>query len=463
MSNTTDVSWTTVLARGATKKCFVSPSRGKISNFDVPLVGEVIFEDENLKHELLVRKATAIIQQALTVDSVLFSFPNKLFGDRVEAYQAIEKQISANVDFLPLSCLAAGSSGDLLIEAKFVSKSDALLAQNSGVKIGETTYRAISSHRGVSSQVNGLTHVQFTLLAQVSRDPNFLGLLLSSLRYYGKVYQVKKFTRKGYFEGKMSVLLDTSVGYKNNKGELLEPRPLDRQLYLAAWETFAPANFKNAPPVCHFCRLSGHLRAACPLLAKRRCFGCRELGHTVRFCKAKGKTSKAGEGEALDSYVHHTTSLVDPVGDSSAVTTTDKELTEPKGDTEMKDLTEVKELTEVAKELTDLKDLTDDGVSDNEVVVADDEDVVLSSGAKEVQVSGKRRYESDVVSGSGASKYSSSASVDSPSEMLALSKVSEKTKAKVIATKNTIVPGLGSRAVKKVASMHHSSSRAHRA
>jgi hypothetical protein len=62
MSNTIKVPWSIVARNAATKRCFVPPIRGKVQNVDSPLVPEILFEDENLKNELLVRKATAIIQ-----------------------------------------------------------------------------------------------------------------------------------------------------------------------------------------------------------------------------------------------------------------------------------------------------------------------------------------------------------------------------------------------------------------
>lgn len=40
----------------------------------------------------------------------------------------------------------------------------------------------------------------------------------------------------------------------------------------------------GAPPVCHFCRRSGHVRAKCPELAKCKCFGCQKQGHMIRVC-----------------------------------------------------------------------------------------------------------------------------------------------------------------------------------
>lgn len=56
-------------------------------------------------------------------------------------------------------------------------------------------------------------------------------------------------------------------------------------LYLESWDVFAPAAFKGAAPICYYCRQAGHIRNACPELAKRVCFGCGNRGHTKRYCR----------------------------------------------------------------------------------------------------------------------------------------------------------------------------------
>jgi hypothetical protein len=143
----------------------------------------------------------------------------------------------------------------LLLEVKFANSADAAKAMNVGVTAGEISYKASPSHDGV---VNGnLVHVKFNLL-RIPKKETFLQELKCSLRYYGEVYQVKKFTCNGYFEGQMSVMIDTSVKYMNAAGEMVDPQPLSRNLYLEAWDTYVPADFKGAAPVCHFCRQSGH-------------------------------------------------------------------------------------------------------------------------------------------------------------------------------------------------------------
>jgi hypothetical protein len=430
MTDTSAVSWTTVVARGASKKVLLPSTRRHVDNVAISLAGEVLYEDEDLKSEILVRKATAIVQQALSSGSVLFSFPGKLFGDRVDAYKVIQHQIGANVQFRPISTWRENTGGDLLVEATFKAKTDALKAVNLGVTLDGVVYKAVSTSSASGASIGGnLTHVQFTLLCAIPNEDTFLVDMLHSLAFYGKVYQLKRYTRKGYFEGKMSVLLDTSVGMEGDDGEVVPTQPLSRMLYLSAWDNFAPAQFKNAPPVCHFCRLSGHVRKDCPELAKRRCFSCHEHGHTARFCKAKKSQVKPFEVE-LDEYV----ALSGEAKTGSGTKLTDDRQIVVEATIGLADQDEIPESSGVS----------DAGVSVGSGLVSDGGD---ESGVQDVEMtesgegaplsSGvKSKYNPDSPSGALASKHAPYASgvgmkVDSPKEMLNLSKVNSSTQNKI--------------------------------
>ncbi|KAG2189675.1 hypothetical protein INT46_007160 [Mucor plumbeus] len=99
-----------------------------------PLVESILYEDDDLKGEILASKDMAISQQALTSASVLFSFRKVLFGDRVNAYKVIQTQISSLVEFRPLSVYDDDKNdGSLLLEAKFEQVEDAYKALTAGV------------------------------------------------------------------------------------------------------------------------------------------------------------------------------------------------------------------------------------------------------------------------------------------------------------------------------------------
>jgi hypothetical protein len=89
---------------------------------------------------------------------------------------------------------------------------------------------------------------------------------------------------------------------------------LTRMLYLREWDVYAPASFKGAAPVCHFCRQSGHVRKNCPDLAKRKCFNCRGFGHTARFCKVRNEQTDA---ELIEDYLELSSGTGDEVQDKA--------------------------------------------------------------------------------------------------------------------------------------------------
>ena len=292
MSNSSTSTWAQMAARGADIRCYQPTKRRstEAAASQYPLVGSILYEDDDLKGQILASKAMAIVQQALTSGSVLFSFRKGLFGDRVDAYKTIQQQVSPLVEFRPLSVYDDRNDGSLLIEAKFEEVEAASKALNTGVTVNGVVYKAVLAKE--TREFGELKHVQFTLM-RIVREPTFLVDLMDSLAYYGKVLQVKQFTRGGFFEGKFSVMLDTSVGHQVGE-EWQAANPLDRMLYLSEFDCFVAATYKGAPPVCHFCRHSGHIRAKCPELAKRRCFKCGKQGHMLRFCPEKESDEQAG-------------------------------------------------------------------------------------------------------------------------------------------------------------------------
>jgi hypothetical protein len=289
-------SWSDVTARGLTHK-IVRPARPfKQGNGDVSLIGKIIYEHADLNVQILARKAASIVRQALTPGSVLFSFPPRLFKSRSEAYDLIAKQCGAVSGVRPISMYAGKASGDLLVEVKFVVPESTTKAVSVGVSVGDLSFKATPSTDSMSN--SNLVHVKLNLL-RIPDEETFVADLKRSLRYYGQVYQIKKFLFHGYFEGEISVLLDVSSGFIDDKGELMSSQPLANNLYLEEWDCFAAATFKGAAPVCHWCRLAGHIRDNCPDLANRKCFNCKARGHTSRFCKVEPLT----EGEDLDAYI----------------------------------------------------------------------------------------------------------------------------------------------------------------
>ncbi|KAI7873310.1 uncharacterized protein EV154DRAFT_570187 [Mucor mucedo] len=254
MSNQDHVSWSTVAFRGASKKVLrplpVSPE----TDSQFKLKGNTLFHHPELDYQIMVRQAASIVKQALTPGSVLFSFPASLFKHRREAYELIEAQCGTVQGFRPISNYGTRSAGEIMVEVKFWQQYTCACQDDSFANSGQG-YVSGGSKR--------------------------------SLRYYGEVYQVKQYTCNGYFEGELSVILDISAGYIDVSGDKVKNEPLTNNLYLEEWDCFASASFKDAPTVCHWCRLTRNARSKCPELAKTKCFSCRGSGHTAKFCKKK--------------------------------------------------------------------------------------------------------------------------------------------------------------------------------
>ncbi|KAG2194348.1 hypothetical protein INT47_011515 [Mucor saturninus] len=283
MTTTNQLSWSTVAARGASKKVLRPLPVASETDSRYKLQGNVIFQHADLDYQIMMRQAESIVKQALTPGSVLFSFPAVLFKHRSDAYKLIEAQCGAVQGFRPISNYGTRSAGEIMVEVKFGQATSTTKAITQGVSVKNMLFKASPS---IPSGNNTLVHVKMTLL-RIPDKETFLADLKRSLRYYGEVYQVKEYTCGGYFEGELSVIIDISAGYISASGEKVVNEPLTNNLYLEEWDCFASASFKGSPTVCHWCRLSGHVRSKCPELAKTKCFSCHGNGHTAKFCKKK--------------------------------------------------------------------------------------------------------------------------------------------------------------------------------
>ena len=76
MSGNNTLSWAKMASRHGEVRYFEQTKRwmtdSAVSTY--PLVGSILYEDDDLKGQILASKAMAIVQQALTSGSVLFSF-----------------------------------------------------------------------------------------------------------------------------------------------------------------------------------------------------------------------------------------------------------------------------------------------------------------------------------------------------------------------------------------------------
>lgn len=142
---------------------------------------DTLFEDADFSKQLLARKAAAIIRQALSPDSVLFSFPLMLFDHRTDAYKEIQDQIGPFASVRPLSNYDARARKDLLIAVKFIDEAHTKIAIESGITVQDVVYKASPTTTGAE---NPLVRCQISLLHNAD-DSNLKDELLSSLNIMG--------------------------------------------------------------------------------------------------------------------------------------------------------------------------------------------------------------------------------------------------------------------------------------
>ena len=279
------IPWATVAAIGNQMRIPHSPrSRGSESR--VKYIPEVLYTSPEFETEIVNRRAASLVQQALTDGTVLFSFPAGMFTTHIEAYKTIRENIGPVSGFQHLSGYTPNpDKGEMLIEARFVSDDDRHKALEQGVTIGSRNFVGVATSTGAHAK--NFVHVALTLL-HIPAEGELLHGLQTSLQHYGTVHQIKKFTCEGFFDGKISFVIDThSPATSAASGTTVPIQALSRQLYLSFWDKHAPASFKGAAPICFYCRQAGHVRRECPKLHSQKCYGCGMKGHTKRFCKQK--------------------------------------------------------------------------------------------------------------------------------------------------------------------------------
>lgn len=284
MSSTTPIAplaWSTIAARGLKTKV---PEPMRIISEEGTrerLVSNVLYEDEDIKTHLMAQKVYSVLQNTLSPNSVLFSFPGNLFEHRTAAYKLVLDQIGPVVGdvFNPVSMFGNRLKNELLFSAVFRDSDNMKLAIEEGVTHNNIHYRGTPYKDGVKSH---LVRVHMHLHVAEEKDV-LVKKVIESMSNYGKVCDIKKYTMRGFFEGQLSVLLDITETKVNNSAL----QPLSRMLYLESWDCFVSASFRGAPPVCYHCRKSGHIKKDCPTLRKIKCFKCLEFGHTSRFCRSK--------------------------------------------------------------------------------------------------------------------------------------------------------------------------------
>jgi hypothetical protein len=265
------ISWSQIVAKGKVLPVPIA-IRGSCDSMDRR--SKIQYEDPALKSTLLSHVAAQIIQSTVNPDSALFSGPQSMVLKHTTVYELIDLQVGV---FNSAKCLSEHSKvkeENHLIQIHFENTEFTKKAVKTGFTYKGIAFQGVPCNQG---HVNGIVHIQLAILFIPNKARSLIDHLPHALRHHSKTLQIKFHYVDDFFEGHVSVILDTSAGPD-------KLQPLTRNLYLDKWDRYVPARFKSAPPVCYFYRQSGCLRAACPRLASETCFHCKEIGYIRRFC-----------------------------------------------------------------------------------------------------------------------------------------------------------------------------------
>ncbi|KAG2193940.1 hypothetical protein INT47_003510 [Mucor saturninus] len=293
MSISPYTTWADIVAVGNGKKVLRHVHVSDETDSDFKLASTIIYEDESLEALILTKQALSIVNQQLTVGSVLFSFPATVFKHRVDAYNAIQSQCGRIHGVRPISYYGVPSDSNMLLEVKFKYDNGTTKAITSGVSVKDKTFKGFRTN---FSDKNNLVHVKLSIL-HIPDQENFLEDLMTSLAYYGQILQIKEYSCGGYFEGQMSVNLNTGVGYTDEDDEYHSSVPLSNNLYLSEWDCFAASTSKGAPSVCHWCHVAGHIRSKCPELARPNVL------HVIPPAAEVSENIDSGSTDCLDANI----------------------------------------------------------------------------------------------------------------------------------------------------------------
>lgn len=249
-----------------------------------------IWEEEDIAHKMIARKAAAILQCATYTEAVYFEFRKQDFKHYTEAYDLIGKEVGRLKGVRQVTRYSYQASSTLMVEVQFIYPADRTKAIREGFTFNGINYKGTPANDGSTDK---LVRVTLSQLPYFLPDDVLLKELLEGLRRYGKVCQVKKISNRGYFEGDALVILDIQPV------DGVKWQPLERKLHMEPWELDVIASFRGAPPICYRCKESGHVKDNCPKMANVTCYNCQGKGHYARRCKEKTRS----EREALDEYI----------------------------------------------------------------------------------------------------------------------------------------------------------------
>ena len=242
-----------------------------------------VFKEAGLDEQMQAYRAERIMQRALDPRTVLLEMPTRPFKDLLDMYMFIQGKLGNLAGVTPVQ-EDFRRRDTTLLNVVFKDPEATRAALEKGIEVDGLTIKATAGKTDLGMPMK-LTRVHLSRIPIAADDQELMVGLCESMAVYGRVMEVKKVHRMGFFEGQASVLLDLS---ENEDAETKEPLvPLARMVYLSYWDTMAFASYKGAHDICYFCRQEGHKRADCPVRAKIICRRCHNKGHMARECRTE--------------------------------------------------------------------------------------------------------------------------------------------------------------------------------
>jgi hypothetical protein len=137
---------------------------GERERFD----SDTIWEEETIAQKIMAQRATAMIQNTLFMETVLFSFKASDFQHHTEAYKLVNDNVGEIISGRPITKYGNPQRNELIIEVKFCDPTNGTKAVKEGFVFKDILYKGVPANDGANDKLVRLSLSQ--LLFFVSRQ-----------------------------------------------------------------------------------------------------------------------------------------------------------------------------------------------------------------------------------------------------------------------------------------------------
>ncbi|ORX41824.1 hypothetical protein DM01DRAFT_1274501, partial [Hesseltinella vesiculosa] len=166
-----------------------------------------LYEEPDLMARKTISDAERILEAALDPDNVLLTLPTRFFENVVQVYKVVQDKLGPVVGISPVQ--GDFQKKDLvMLDIKFQNSADSRKAIEIGITIEGMTFKATPASAGGKNPPK-MVRLYISRVPKVE-DQELIEGLKDSCANYGQVMQISKYTRGGFFEGEVSVMVDRS-------------------------------------------------------------------------------------------------------------------------------------------------------------------------------------------------------------------------------------------------------------